>query len=277
MLFRPGSVVPLWLFLVLIIPATTYALYLRYYNLKRRYLLALEAQPTQWRDALTRILLARPFIPPYYTAIEYHGQIQTIVQSLFRRLSYYFSKSRRGTGGGRIEYSREEFQLSDGGLMALDWAYRLAENGEKEFNDKSDSLIIIQHGLGGSSKSGTLPPLSLCLSLTHSLSLWQSTLFISLSVFTPPPIKWSLWSPEAVAGSRSKLQLSFLERRATFARSSPTYTTRPPPTPGLVCVPEEAVAEMRRKSLLGSCSSLASLSEPLSVSNTSTRRALSLP
>jgi hypothetical protein len=163
----PGSVMPLWLFLIILIPLLAFVFYLKHHNLTRRFLLLLYCPPSPnsstaspYHSILSSILVSRPYQPPYYhiLGIEYHGQLQTILQFVLRRLGYFY----KGFWNlPRVEYERELLTLSDNGLVALDWGY-LKKNQQKIFNGTSPNLIIFQHGLGGNSKSGTpsSPPAS---------------------------------------------------------------------------------------------------------------------
>lgn len=154
MLFQtlPYSVMPLWLLLIIIIPIIIITIYLRYNNLKRKFFLLIEINinSIKIRNIISNILTNRVYLPSIINIIEIHGQFQTILQFLLRRLSYYY---KRIFNLKCIYYKREELYLSDGGLIALDWGYYIKDK-KYIFNSESNNLVILQHGLGGDSKSG---------------------------------------------------------------------------------------------------------------------------
>ena len=86
------------------------------------------------------LVKANPYVPPLYAAVvDYHGQLQSVLQSFFRSLTSLSLKN---------IYTREILLLSDGGIIALDWiSLRDAETSE------SLGIVIINHGLCGDSTS----------------------------------------------------------------------------------------------------------------------------
>jgi hypothetical protein len=219
----PGSVMPLWVFLAILIPLLAFTFYLKHQNLTRRFLLLLycptspdTSTASPYHSILSSILVSRPYHPPYYHILgfEYHGQLQTSLQFVLRRLGYLY----KGLCNlPRVEYERELLTLSDNGLVALDWGY-LKKSQQKIFNNNSSTLIIFQHGLGGNSKSGELflssppPPTSPSFSS-------QSTLSISRKDASTHPFKSSLLSLVVVVDFPFKLPPSSQGKRAISVRS----------------------------------------------------------
>lgn len=57
----------------------------------------------------------RIYKPSFYYALDYHGQVQTILQCFFRNLTKFFQT--------KIFYKTDPFLLNDGGTIAIDWAH----------------------------------------------------------------------------------------------------------------------------------------------------------
>jgi predicted alpha/beta-fold hydrolase len=124
-------------------------LYLLYKHRRRGQNISVECAP-EWRPYLQDMVDRCAYFPAFYTAFDYHGQLQTIVQFILRHVTFIIRAvihMRRP-----MDYTREKFLASDGGLLGLDWAYLNTSKG-KEYNSKHGNLIVIHHGLGGSSRS----------------------------------------------------------------------------------------------------------------------------
>lgn len=139
----------LWfLFAFLFIAYIIAVLLFNYITNSRKCSIIVEGR-TLVKSKIEAILQRRPYIPSYISTMDYHGQLQTItsfsVRNIFRIFKTKFSMK-------RVEFSRQLLPLADGGLIGLDWAYISSSNGRKS-NSESTSLVILQHGLCGSSES----------------------------------------------------------------------------------------------------------------------------
>jgi abhydrolase domain-containing protein 1/3 len=109
---------------------------------KRQFNLPVTILSNSSSSSLTRILKECSALFEYKpSALFYwdmHGQFQTSFHSLLRIFgSFMFSK---------VQYRRELVSLSDGGIVAIDWATCCCD-------EPSAPIVIIQHGLCGSSSS----------------------------------------------------------------------------------------------------------------------------
>ena len=148
----PYSVIPLWVLLIITIPLIIIIIYLSLNNLKRRFLKSIECSSGKLQSLISHILYQRSFQPSFYMIFDIHGQLSTIIQFCIRKSSFYYKKIFQLK---HIQYQREILKLLDGGSIALDWGYYII-NGVKVFNSQSENLVILQHGLGGNSKSGKI-------------------------------------------------------------------------------------------------------------------------
>lgn len=90
------------------------------------------------------ILNRRPYYPPFYALlIDYHGQAQSMLQTLIRSTTSIFLTNC---------YKREVLCLDDGGVIALDWI-ELPKRKANIVHAPSQSIVIINHGLCGDSTS----------------------------------------------------------------------------------------------------------------------------
>lgn len=105
-------------------------------------------------SSLELIIAAHPLVPPFYAFFDVHGQLQTTVQFMVRHFfilcGYILPQSLSwrvlGLPYGRLVYKREAFTLSDGGVIALDWAS--IETQETSVLKEELGTVIIYHGLG---------------------------------------------------------------------------------------------------------------------------------
>ena len=100
------------------------------------------------------LIRRNPYFPTVVASVvDYHGQIQTTFQTLWRAVTSIFL---------RLSYEREIFPLPDGGHIALDWISHKSKlrtsRGMKEGPDiqtlrdsQQTKLVIIFHGLCGDS------------------------------------------------------------------------------------------------------------------------------
>lgn len=130
--------------------AITLFVYYRLRQRKRNFIVELYCRDDS-KKKVENVIQKRPHLPPLYTAFDWHGQLQTITQFMLRTITYRLKLFLSST---HVKYDRELLPLSDGGLIALDWAYR---NGSISSADNTDlcsaNLVLIHHGLGGGSSS----------------------------------------------------------------------------------------------------------------------------
>ena len=99
---------------------------------------------------LQLILENRPYRPPFYSKFDWHGQLQTVAQFILRASTRVIQSLIPFSTTGYVKFERELVPLSDGGLIALDWA---TINSLTDAHWDGSSVVVINHGLGGGSNS----------------------------------------------------------------------------------------------------------------------------
>lgn len=89
-----------------------------------------------------------PFVPPLYVKFDYHGQLQTVWQTI-RRTAAALLLTRM-----QLRYERELLRLSDGGTLGID-TISLRENMKipPTASSKRERIVVLCHGLCGDSTS----------------------------------------------------------------------------------------------------------------------------
>lgn len=103
------------------------------------------------KELLEDTLEKYPYYPSLYCLVDYHGQLQTAAQFNIRNF-YLFCKYLVTVVNllpNAFTLNRELLILPDGGTVGLDWAVPINQSQ----NNNNNSLILIHHGLCGSSQS----------------------------------------------------------------------------------------------------------------------------
>lgn len=113
------------------------------------------------------------YIPPIYAVIDFHGQLQTIVQCLVRNCAIIIRKFLRIP---IVKYDRELLILEDGGTIALDWAVQMTSClSSREVLFDKNAIVILHHGLGGDSQSEyIIYQVKVLLSAGFNVCVWNS-------------------------------------------------------------------------------------------------------
>jgi hypothetical protein len=125
-----------------------------------------ESRNDSLQEVAIQIIKSNPYDRlPLYALVDAFGTLSTLVPFNLKQLVKIIDKV---CSPDRLYYHREELTLADGGTIALDWAYRrLRTKGSSdvsasqqpqtrraEFNFlSSDTLVLINHGLGGDSEA----------------------------------------------------------------------------------------------------------------------------
>lgn len=106
------------------------------------------------RERARTAIRSVPFVPPFYTVFDYHGQLQTLVQFIFRNALQAIKATLLRPWS--VRFSREILFMEDGGSVGLDWVYFqagiLSLSPPVKLSNNSP-VVILHHGLVGDSES----------------------------------------------------------------------------------------------------------------------------